>query len=187
MVNWFFMPEFLGDKMPFEVSAKVSKSVKKKAVKAYREHLYESDFTWFRVMDIDRDGLKELVVSYEPSPTKLNIYKYRKGRLYEVGENFTSFGYYYNKKTKRICDAWGGCGNIEDWYLTTNKKGKLKSVYLSMLEEKVVNGKQIYGYYYAGKKISRKAYLKRKRSWQKNAVPLKMHKTSIRNIKKYVK
>ena len=56
-----------------------------------------------------------------------------------------------------------------------------------MLEKKVVDGKVIYGYYYAGKKISRKAYLKRKRDWDKNLVSLKMHKTSMKNIRKYVR
>lgn len=187
MVNWFYMPEFVDGNIPFEVLAKVSKSVKRKAARAYREDLYEGDYTWFRVMDMDGDGLKELVLSYEPNPTNLIIYKYRKGRTYQVGEDSTSFGYYYNKKTRRICGAWGGCGNIEDWYLTCNKRGKLKRVYLQMLEKEVVNGKVIYDYRYAGKKISRKAYLRKKRSWNRNAVPLKMYKTSMRNIRKYVR
>lgn len=187
MVNWFFMPEFMEGKIPFEVSAKVSKSVKRKAARAYREDLYEGDYTWFRVMDIDGDGLKELILAYEQYPLSITINKYRTGRTYTVGEDSTSFGFYYNKKIKHICGAWGGCGNIEDWYLTINKKGKLKSVYLQMLEKKVVNGKVIYDYRYAGKKISRRAYLRRKRSWDKNAVPLKMHKTSMRNIRKYVR
>ena len=164
---------------PLAVSARVSANVKKKAAKVYREDLYEGDFTWFCVMDIDKDGLKELVLSYESHPTKITIYKYRNGCSYEVGEDSTSFGYSYNKKTKRICGSWGGCGNIEDWYLSTNKNGKLKRVCLSMLEKKVVDGKVIYGYYYAGKKISRKAYLKRKRDWDKSLVYLKMHKTSM--------
>lgn len=187
MINWFYMPELFGGNMPFEVSAKVSKSVKRKAARAYREDLYEADYTWFHVMDIDGDGLKELILAYEQYPLSITINKYRKGRTYTVGEDSTSFGYYYNKKTRRICGAWGGCGNIEDWYLTCNKRGKLKRVYLQMLEKEVVNGKIIYDYRYAGKRISRKAYLRKKRSWDRNAVPLKMHKTSMRNIRKYVR
>lgn len=186
MVSWFFIPEVLGDRMPFEVSAKVSKSTRKKALKVYRRGLDESDWRYFFVVDIDKDGMKELVVSYESRPELIMIKKYRKGLIYGVGEDSTSFGYFYNKKTKRVWGKWGGCGNIEDWYLTI-KNGKLKRVYLSRLELRVVNGKPVYGYYYAGKKISKKAYWQKKNSWEKNSVPLKMHKMSTRNINKYVR
>lgn len=186
MVSWFFVPEFLGDRMAFEVSAKVSKSMRKKALKIYRRTLDESDWRYFFVVDIDKDGMKELVISYESRPEQIYIKKYRKGLVYPIGEDSTTFGYFYNKKTKRIWGKWGGAGNIEDWYLTI-KKGKLRRVYLSRLEERVVNGRPVYGYYYAGKKISKKAYFQKKRSWEKNSVPLKMHKLSTKNIKKYVR
>ena len=57
-------------------------------------------------------------------------------------------GYLYNKKTKRIHGLWGNCGSIQDWYLTFGKSG-LKRVYLSAIEERVVNGKPVYSYSYA--------------------------------------
>lgn len=187
MLNCLFAPEISGGAFPAKVSAKVSKSTKKKAAKAYRNLMYESDYTWFRMQDIDKDGIKELVVSYRSRPIELLIYKYQKGCVRRVGEDVTAFGFYYNKKTKRIHGVWGGAGNIEDWYLTISKSGKLKKIYLSK-EEKLREGKRpVYHYYYAGEKISRKIYLKKCTSWRKNYINLKMYKTSMKNIKKYIK
>lgn len=186
-LNCFFAPELSGGIFPSEVSAKVSRSTKKKAVRAYRNFMYESDYTYFYMSDIDKDGLKELLVSYESEPNTIIIYKYRKNRVRRVGEDNTSFFYYRNKKTKRIHGVWGGAGNTQAWYLTINKSGKLRRVYLSRIEHCVKNGKPVYKYYYAGKKITKKAYLKKSRSWTKNYVPLKMRRTNVKNIKKYIR
>lgn len=192
LLSSFYMPGSTGGIFPVEVSAKASASLKKKAVRAYRNFVAGSDYTRFCVLDVDRDGLKELVVSYDMyfqggDPTRLIIYKYRKGAVRRIGEDSTGFGYRYNKKTKRIHGLWGGYGSVQDWYLTTKKAGKLKRVYLSMIEERVVNGRQIFSYSYGGKKISRKAYFKKKRDWNKNYTALKMYKTSRKNINKYIK
>lgn len=187
MANWLLMPEYLGGQLMPEVSAKVSASTRKKALKTYRRALDESDYRYFFLMDIDKDGMKELVVSYESKPGEIMIEKYRKGLVYRVGEDYAMWGYRYNKKAKCLYGSWANRGSAETWSLTVTKKGKLKRVYLSMIEERVVNGKPVYGYYYAGKKISRKAYLKKKKSWNKNSVPLKMHRMSSKNIKKYVR
>lgn len=188
VVNWFFMPEFFGENIPFEVSAKVSKSVKRKAARAYREDLYEADYTWFHVMDIDEDGLKELILAYEQYPLSITINKYRKGRTYTVGEESAMWGFRYHKKTKRIYGEWANRGSEEKWNLAINKNGRLKYVSLmSMVQKPMANGKVPYDYYYKGKKVSRKVYLRKRRNWLKNTAPLKMHKTSMRNIRKYVR
>lgn len=187
ILNCFLAPELSRGKFPSEVSAKASNKTKKKAAKAYRNFMDGSDYTYFYMTDIDKDGLNELIVSYESQPDMLIIYKYRKNRVRMVGEDSTSFFYYRNKKTKQIHGVWGGYGSTEAWYLTINKSGKLKRVYLSKIEKSVKNGKPVYGYYYANKKISKKAYLKKNHSWKKNYVPLKMHRTTIKNIKRYIR
>ncbi len=188
VLSWYFAPEFVGGMFPYEVSAKVSISTKKKAARAYRDLMYDSDFRWFRTIDMDRDGLKELVTSYDPDPTrcKIYIYKYRNGQVIEVGDDYSMFGYVYHKKMKRLLGCRGGGGSIEDWYLTTNKSGKLKHVLLSQIETHAKTGRMTYAYYYNGKKITKKVFLKKKRSWKKNCVPFKMHKTSFKAIKKYI-
>lgn len=61
----FCMPGSAGGIFPVEVSAKASPSLKKKAARAYREFMDGSDYTRFCVLDVDRDGLNELVVSYK--------------------------------------------------------------------------------------------------------------------------
>jgi hypothetical protein len=107
------------------------------------------------MIDMDRDGLKELIVTknyypkQNPRVEELDILKYIKGGLCCIGSgDYTNFGYLYNKKTKRIHGLWGNCGSIQDWYLTFGKSG-LKRVYLSAIEERVVNGKPVYSYSYA--------------------------------------
>ncbi len=188
----FGVPEFSGGIFPVEVSAKASGSFKKKAAKAYRKFVKRSGYGWFCVRDIDRDGLKELVLSTEysaissSSPEKVVIYKYRKGAVRKIGEDYTSFGYQYNIKTRRIHGQWGGSGNMEDWYLKITKSGKLKRVYLSLIEMSANNGNPIYRASYAGKKISQKAYHKKKNEWNRNYRKLKMYRANERNIKKYI-
>ncbi len=183
------MPEPLGGIFPVEASAKASASQKKKAAKAYRNFMRQSDYTRFCMMDVNKDGLKELVVSYDyqSDPERLFIYTYQKGRVQQAGQDYTAFGHRYNTKTKRIHGLWGGAGSVEDWYLTMDKSGKLKTVYLSMIEKRVVNGKQIFSYSYGNKKITKKAYWKKKRDWNKHYTKLKMHKTTAKNINKYIR
>lgn len=188
----FGVPELSGGIFPVEVSAKASGSLKKKAAKAYRKFAKRSGYGWFCVRDIDRDGMKELIVSrnysagVSSSPDALAVYKYRKGAVRKIGEDYAAFGYRYNKKTKRIHGLWGGSGSVEDWYLTITKSGKLKRVYLSLIEVSANNGNPIYRASYAGRKISQKAYHKKKNQWNRNYRKLKMYRANERNIKKYI-
>lgn len=192
LTGCFGVPDLSGGIFPVKVSAKASGSLKKKAAKAYRKFVKRSGYGWFCVRDIDRDGLKELVLSHNyssgvsSSPDALVIYKYRKGAVKKIGEDSTAFGYRYNKKTRRIHGLWGGSGSVEDWYLTITKSGKLKRVYLSLIEVSTNNGNPIYRASYAGKKISQKAYHKKKNEWNRNYRKLKMYRADERNIKKYI-
>jgi len=60
-------------------------------------------------------------------------------------------------------------------------------VYLSKIEEIVVNGRPVYGYYYKGRRISAKSYRRKKNSWNKSYVQLPMHRTSWANINRYIR
>lgn len=117
----FSVPGDYGGIFPVEVSAKASASMKKKAAKAYRNYMKNSDRSWFCMIDMDRDGLKELIVTknyypkQNPRVEELDILKYIKGGLCCIGSgDYTNFGYLYNKKTKRIHGLWGNCGSIQD-------------------------------------------------------------------------
>ncbi|MEY8427357.1 hypothetical protein AALA00_06465 [Lachnospiraceae bacterium 46-15] len=186
LLGWLFAPELPGANCPAEVSAKVSSRTKRKAAAAYREFMDGADFTWFCTLDVDGDGMKELVLAYEQRPERIIIQKYRRGYVQRIGEDSTTFGFVYNKKTKRIHGRWGGSGSVEDWYLMF-KGGEAKSVYLSKIEERVVNGRPVYGYYYKGKRISAKNYRRKKNSWNKSYVQLPMHRTSWSNINRYIR
>lgn len=187
----FGVPELSGGIFPVEVSAKASGSLKKKAAKAYRKFAKRSGYGWFCVRDIDRDGMKELMLARNYSavqalPDTLAIYKYRNGTVKKIGEDFANFGYRYNKKTKRIHGLFHGTGSMEDWYLTITKSGELKRVYLSLIEVGVKNGKPVHRASYAGRKISKKAYFNKKREWNRNYQALKMYRATGKNIKKYI-
>lgn len=187
LAGWFFAPELPGAGCPAEVSAKVSSGTKRKAAAAYREFMDGTDYTWFCTLDVDKDGMKELLVAYEQRPERvLLVYKYRRGYVRQIGEDSTAFGLVYSKKTKRIHGLWGGSGSVQDWYLTF-KGGKARRVYLSKIEESVVNGRPVYGYYYKGRRISAKSYRSKKNSWNKSYVYLPMHRTSWANINRYIR
>lgn len=187
----FGVREIPGGGFPVEVPAKASGGLKQKAAKAYRNFVKKSGYGWFCVRDVDRDGLKELVLTrnypaVQTLPDTLAIYKYKNGAVRKIGEDFANFGYCYNKKTKRIHGLFHGTGSMEDWYLTITKSGQLKRVYLSLIEVGVKNGKPIHRASYAGRKISKKAYFKKKREWNRNYQPLKVYRVTGKNIKKYI-
>lgn len=182
-----FIPGLSGGIFPSKVSAKASPNIKKKAMKAYRDFVRKSDYAWFYLIDINKDGVKELILSNRNNYTDIKIYAYSKGKIQFIENDYSMMGYSYNKKTKRLHGGWEGSGSIEDWYYTISKSGKLKRVYLDMFEEWDSNGKTRYEYYYHGKKISKKAYLKKKREWDKNRELINMHKTNNKNIKKYIR
>ena len=100
-------------------------------------------------------------------------------------EDSTTFGLVYSKKTKRIHGLWGGSGSVQDWYLTF-KGGEARRVYLSKIEERVVNGRPVYGYYYKGDEFPQRV-TEKKNSWNKSYVQLPMHRTSWANINRYIR
>ena len=71
LLGWLFAPELPGAGCPAEVSAKVSSRTKRKAAAAYREFMDGTDYTWFCTLDVDKDGMKELLVAYEQRPERI--------------------------------------------------------------------------------------------------------------------
>lgn len=68
------------------VQAKASSSTKRKAQEAYRKFLTQRRYRYFTLWDIDKDGLKELLVTdgreqVGNSPTKAYAYTYTRGKL----------------------------------------------------------------------------------------------------------
>lgn len=68
------------------VQAKVSSSTKRKAQEAYRKFLTQRRYRYFTLWDIDKDGLKELLVTdgrerVGNSPIKAYAYTYTRGKL----------------------------------------------------------------------------------------------------------
>lgn len=173
-------------------AASISAKTRKKAQTAYRNFLMESDYVYFRLLDIDKDGLKELLVSRTAYDKYYvggaAIYTYSGGRLKQLTSyTYSMFDLQYNTKSKRLHGSRGGGGGIEQWYYTITKSGKLKYVYLQAIESGMKNGKMTYKYYYNSKRISKSAYIKKSKTWDKQCKPLKFYKMSVSNIKKYVK
>lgn len=127
------------------VQAKASSSTKRKAQEAYRKFLTQRRYRYFTLWDIDKDGLKELLVTdgrerVGNSPTKAYAYTYTRGKLRYAGEIGSPMsGISYNCITKRLHASWGGCGNVEYWYYTLTKNKKVKQVICGayMLESEV--------------------------------------------------
>lgn len=173
-------------------AASISAKTRKKAQTAYRNFLMESDYVYFRLLDIDKDGLKELLVSRTAYDKYYvggaAIYTYSGGRLKQLTSyTYSMFDLQYNTKSKRLHGSRGGRGSIEQWYYTITKARKLKCIYLQQIENGVKNGKMTYKYCYNGKRISKKAYDKKSKAWYKQCKPLKFYKMSYTNINKYVK
>lgn len=174
-----------------------SAKTKKKAIKAYKEWLDGTDFRGFRLYDVDKDGIKELLVThdgYGNNVFSVYVYTYKNGKVVDCINNdyqpdYSALGFTYNKSTKRMYGSRGGGGSIENWYYTLTKSKKLKKVYLKAIENgyNTKTGKITYKYYYKGKRITKKKYVSIYKSWKKNAKPLKFYKLSSKNIKKYVK
>lgn len=175
--------------MPIQTQA-ASKRTKKQAQRAYRNFLYESDYRSFKLIDMNRDGLKELVVSYEDSQTMVSqiiVYTYKNAAVQRAGDHYSAFGIRYNKKTKRLYGSRGGGGGIENWYYTLATDGSLKQVYLQAIERGYHSNGLLCDYYDNGKKITKAKYRRKLKKWTKHSSPLRLHKMSMQNIRKQVK
>jgi hypothetical protein len=162
---------------------------------AYREWLNRCDCLGFRVIDINNDGNKELLTTNDGFGTSIfniNIYTYKKGKvvscLDDKTQEFSTYGFYYNKKTGKLHGSGGDASRIEQWYYTMQKNASLKKVYLTKVENgyNAKKEKFNYKYYFNNKEISKSQYNKKDKQWKKNLTALKFYKVSNSNIKKYI-
>ena len=175
------------------VQAKVSSTTKKKAQNAYRRFLTQKKYKYFRVWDIDKDGLKELLVTDGKDkvgkyPAGANVYTYTGGKVVYAGYigSFHS-GIAYSRLTKRLYSSRGGGGSLESWYYTLTKNKKIKTVVCGAYENGVKNGKMQYTCLYNGKRITDKKWNQIVRSWARQSLTLKYYNNTQANRKKYIK
>lgn len=148
----------------YTVQAKASFSTKRKAQKAYRKFLTQRKYQYYRLWDIDKDGLKELIVTggkYASGyfVTEAFVYTYTHDKIKYAGRIGSSMtGVSYNKVSKRLHSARGGGGSIEEWYYTLTKTKKVKQVMCGAYVNGVKNGNVQYKCLYNGKRISYKKW-----------------------------
>lgn len=177
----------------YTVQAKASTSTKRKAQKAYRKFLTQRKYRYFTLWDIDKDGLKELLVTdgkerVGNSPTRAYVYTYTRGKMRYAGEIGSPMsGISYNRVTKRLHASWGGCGNVEYWYYTLTKNKKVKQVMCGAYVNGVKNENIQYKCLYNGKRISYKRWDQITRKWIKQTSDLKYYRNTSSNRKNNMK
>lgn len=175
------------------VQAKTSSLTKKRAQETYKKFLTQKKYRYFTLWDIDKDGLKELLVTNGKDrvgnlPTGANVYAYVQGKLQYAGYIGSSMsGVSYNQATKRLQASRGGGGSIEYWYYTLTKNKKIKRVMCGAYVNGVKNGNTQYKCLYNGKRISYKRWYQITKKWIRQSKELKYYRNISNNRKKYIK
>lgn len=171
------------------VQAKTSSATKKKAQKAYRKFLANHKYKYYRLWDIDKDGLKELLVADGRDrvgewPSGADVYTYTRGKLKYAGHvGHSMSGISYNRVSKRLHASRGGGGSIEDWYYTMTKNKKIKSVMCGAYVDGVKNGNTHYKCLYKGKRISFSKWLQITKKWTEQKESLNFYRNTSFNRK----
>lgn len=177
----------------YTVQAKASSSTKKKAQMAYRKFLTQKKYKYYRLWDIDKDGLNELIVTggkYASGyfVTKAFVYTYVHGKIKYAGYVGSSMtGISYNRVSKRLHSARGGGGSIEEWYYTLTKNRKVKRVMCGAYINGIKNGNIQYKCFYNGKRISYKKWSQIVKQWTKQKRQLNFYRNTAFNRKNNMK
>lgn len=177
----------------YTVQAKASSSTKRKAQKAYRKFLTQRKYKYFTLWDIDKDGLKELLVTNGKervgnSPTRAYVYTYTRGKMRYAGEIGSPMsGISYNRVSKRLHSARGGGGSIEEWYYTLTKNKKVKQVMCGAYVNGVKNGNVQYKCLYNGKRISYRKWNQIIKQWTRQKRELNFYRNTVSNRKNNMK
>ena len=165
------------------VQAKTLSSTKKKAQKAYRKFLTKNKYKYYRLWDIDKDGLKELLVT-----DGADVYTYTRGKVKYAGYvGHSMSGVSYNRVSKRLHASRGGGGSIEEWYYTMTKDKKIKIVMCGAYVDGVKNGKIHYKCLYKGKRISYSKWLRTVKKWTGQKIHLNYYRNTAYNRKNNMK
>ena len=173
------------------VQAKTLSSTKKKAQKAYRKFLTKNKY--YRLWDIDKDGLKELLVTdgkdrVYNAPSGADVYTYTRGKVKYAGYvGHSMSGVSYNRVSKRLHASRGGGGSIEEWYYTMTKDKKIKIVMCGAYVDGVKNGKIHYKCLYKGKRISYSKWLRTVKKWTGQKIHLNYYRNTAYNRKNNMK
>lgn len=172
--------------------AKVSDSTKIAAKKAYQNHMKKQGGVYFTMWDVDRDGLKELLVTsgypkVGNTPEYADVYTYVNGKVKYAGKIGSPMsGISYNSSTKRLHASRGGGGSIEYWYYTLTKNKKVRQVMCGAYINGVKNGKEQYRCIYNGKSISFNKWLKITKKWSSQSRDMKYYWNTQYNREKYI-
>lgn len=175
------------------VQAKTLSSTKKKAQKAYRKFLTKNKYKYYRLWDIDKDGLKELLVTdgkdrVYNAPSGADVYTYTRGKVKYAGYvGHSMSGVSYNRVSKRLHASRGGGGSIEEWYYTMTKDKKIKIVMCGAYVDGVKNGKIHYKCLYKGKRISYSKWLRTVKKWTGQKIHLNYYRNTAYNRKNNMK
>ena len=148
---------------------------------------------YFTTWDVDRDGLKELLVTsgypkVGNTPEYADVYTYVNGKVKYAGKIGSPMsGISYNSSTKRLHASRGGGGSIEFWYYTLTKNKKVKQVMCGAYINGVKNGKEQYRCVYNGKSISYNKWLKTTKKWISQSRDMKYYWNTQYNRKKIYK
>lgn len=172
--------------------AKISDSTKTAARKSYQNYMKKLGGVYFTTWDVDRDGLKELLVTsgypkVGNTPQFADVYTYVKGKVKYAGKIGNPMsGISYNSSTKRLHSSRGGGGGIEYWYYTLTKNKKIKQVMCGAYINGVKNGNLQYRCVYNGKRISYNKWLKITKKWSSQSRDMKYYWNTQCNRKKYI-
>lgn len=175
------------------VQAKTLSSTKKKVQKAYRKFLTKNKYKYYRLWDIDKDGLKELLVTdgkdrVYNAPSGADVYTYTRGKVKYAGYvGHSMSGVSYNRVSKRLHASRGGGGSIEYWYYTLTPNKKIKTVMCGAYVDGVKNGNIHYKCLYKGKRISYKKWDQTTRKWISQTRTLNYYRNTAYNRKNNMK
>lgn len=200
--------------LPMQTNAASAKK-NKKAMTAYHQFLSQDQIQWsewtsipssdvlFAAADINKDGVKELIVRYVQASHMdgwHRIYTYKKGRVKSLG-HFTNVYIYKNKNF--FVDSYANTGVIQNSYYRLGKNGKKITLAKYQISDtpasakgktvKKYNADMGYDVYYSdmkvnGKKVSYKKCMKKIRSLEKRAkqLNLKFYENTAENTGRYL-
>lgn len=143
------------------ISLKCKVTVKGDYKALYKKLLAKGSQQYFLVLDINRDGIKELIVSDDPSAMRQEIYTVKNGSIKKLGELFFSGAavgpvIYYSQSEKAIYHQWlthGAGGGGTALYKISGNGIKMSRYAWSGYSQ----GKTVY-YIADNKKVSKNTY-----------------------------
>lgn len=161
--------------------------LKKKTVTVTTEYGYDITLkaNYFTLVDINRNGVKELIVSEDKYADYIYVFTLKRGKAKYIGNMLNKYynGVRYSKKYKGLVIATGGSG-ASGTSIYQIKNNRLVEKYAFMVEHNMTDE-----YYFNGKKVSAKSYNTKKKKYLKSSTikEAKMYKNTKSNRNKRLK